>query len=73
MIRGGIVSGGTAERSALAGITLTGVAKLYITASDVQPPHENYLQRVMLFGNTRGIIVLKFSSDAELHGSNFWS
>lgn len=64
MVSGGTVRGGSLLRR----LALTGVAKLYITASDVQPPHENFLQLVLYFGNTRGIFVLDFSYDVELHG-----
>ncbi len=60
----------SAGTSLLAGLTLTGVEELYITLHDVQPPHENFLQPLLLFGNTRGISVLKFSSDSKLHGSD---
>ena len=64
-----MVSGGTASsKSFLKRLTLTGVEELYITVHDVQPPRENFLQLVWHFGNTRGISVLKFSSDIKLHG-----
>ncbi len=55
-------------KSLLLGLTLTGVEELYITLDDVQMQRENFLQLVWLFGNTRGISVLKFSSDSKLHG-----
>jgi len=60
----------SAGKSLLRRLTLTGVEELYITLDDVQLPREIFLRLVSLFGNTRGIPVLKFSSDIKLHGSD---
>jgi hypothetical protein len=66
--RGWFQAGQSGQISFRSRIALTGVAKLYLTASDVQPPHENFLQRLLFFGNTPPFLVLKFTSDSDLHG-----